>query len=37
MQYILDKNNRVFAIHDEDQRALELYGAGYTNVFAPAV
>ena len=37
MQYILDRDSKVFAIHNEDQRVLELYGAGYTNVFAPAV
>ena len=36
MQYILDRDNRVFAIHDEDQRVLELYGEDYTNIFTPA-
>ena len=37
MQYILDKNNQVFAIHEEDQKVLELYGEGYSNVFSPKV
>ena len=35
MQYILDKDKKVFAIHEEDQKVLELYGEGYTSVFSP--
>ena len=34
MQYILNKNNIVFAEHEEDQRVLARYGDGYTHIFA---